>query len=538
MIPQNYGRRRFLQNAALFSAGVIGSTASATLTRATTKGRDQFVNAVVIGSGFGGSVASLRLGQAGIDTVLLERGRRWTITSAQDTFATFRQPDRRAAWLSSTSFFEGTPIDVYTGVLEVKQENGITVVCGAGVGGSSLVYNCFHYQPSRDLFYRSFPRSIDYEEMDEIYYPRVRSIVSASTIPDDILASSYYASSRVFREQAAAAELPHRLIDIAVDWDIVRQEIAGTKVASAIIGEVTYGINSGAKNSVDRNYLVQAENTGFVEILPLHVATEITEVPGIGYRVTYNQINESGETIATNSITCRYLFLAAGSMGTSALLVKAKAKGMLPRLNNFVGKGWAGNGDTLATRSGLPTPTNPGQGGPGGAYVIEHLDNPFGPVSLELAPRGDLQEGSLPGFGVAQAYGTGSFTYNAVTDSVQLNWPARSGRRFLKAAEYTYSILDKANTTANFQPTSEVDASLTVHPLGGVVIGKACDLYGRVFGYRGLYVVDGALMPGYTGSANPAITIAAFAERNLDEILDKDIFTTRPPSRRYLWEFN
>ncbi len=527
MLSQHHGRRRFLQTAALFSTSFIGSTAFNKLSRATTKAKDEFVTAVVIGSGFGGSVASLRLGQAGIDTVLLERGRRWSITSAQDTFATFRNPDGRAAWLSSTSFFDQTPIDVYTGVLENKNENGITALCGAGVGGGSLVYNCFQYQPSRKLFYQSFDSSISYEDLDEIYYPRVRAIVNASTMPEDILASSYYTSSRVFREQAAVAGLPHRLIDIAVDWDIIRQEIAETKVASAIIGEVSYGVNSGAKNSLDRNYLVQAEKTGFVEILPLHVATEITELPGQGgYQVSYIQINESGETIATRSLTCRYLFLAAGSMGTSALLVKAKAKGMLPRLNDHVGKGWGSNGDTLALRSGLPTPTKPGEGGTGGAYVIEHFDNRFGPVSLQGAIQWNAPDGTLRGFAMGIPSESGSFRYDEATDSVKLDWPAKAARQYSQATEYTYSILDKKNTTAISKPTTKVGNNITFHPLGGVVIGKACDLYGRVLGYRGLYVVDGSLMPGSTGCANPSLTIAAIAERCMDQILAEDISRT------------
>ena len=61
--------------------------------------RSDYVPAVVIGSGFGGSAAALRLGQAGIDTVVLERGRRWPIREDGNTFATFENPDGRAYWL-------------------------------------------------------------------------------------------------------------------------------------------------------------------------------------------------------------------------------------------------------------------------------------------------------------------------------------------------------------------------------------------------------------------------------------------------------
>ena len=63
----------------------------------------------------------------------------------------------------------------------------------------------------------------------------------------------------------------------------------------------------------------------------------------------------------------------------------------------------------------------------------------------------------------------------------------------------------------------------TFHPLGGVTMGFAADTFGRVHGYRGLYVVDGALIGGSTPTANPAWTIAALAERAMATILAEDL---------------
>ena len=65
---------------------------------------------------------------------------------------------------------------------------------------------------------------------------------------------------------------------------------------------------------------------------------------------------------------------------------------------------------------------------------------------------------------------------------------------------------------------------ITVHPLGGAPMGRfasegVVDPYGNVFGYPGLYVADGSVMPGPVGP-NPSFTIAALADRFADRILE------------------
>ena len=58
---------------------------------------------------------------------------------------------------------------------------------------------------------------------------------------------------------------------------------------------------------------------------------------------------------------------------------------------------------------------------------------------------------------------------------------------------------------------------ITPHPLGGCNMGTApdngvVDHRGEVFGYRNLFVIDGAIVPEAVG-VNPSRTIAALAER-------------------------
>jgi cholesterol oxidase len=65
------------------------------------------------------------------------------------------------------------------------------------------------------------------------------------------------------------------------------------------------------------------------------------------------------------------------------------------------------------------------------------------------------------------------------------------------------------------------DTGITAHPLGGATIGAVCNPYGQVHGYRNLFVVDGAFIPGSTACTNPSLTIAALAERSMDRFLNQ-----------------
>jgi cholesterol oxidase len=74
------------------------------------------------------------------------------------------------------------------------------------------------------------------------------------------------------------------------------------------------------------------------------------------------------------------------------------------------------------------------------------------------------------------------------------------------------------------QEWSDDRRMLGVHPLGGCRMGRSAaagvvDGRGEVFGYPGLFVVDGSIMPGAIG-VNPSLTIAAVAEKLSDGIRD------------------
>ncbi len=72
-------------------------------------------------------------------------------------------------------------------------------------------------------------------------------------------------------------------------------------------------------------------------------------------------------------------------------------------------------------------------------------------------------------------------------------------------------------------PLTHLGHVITVHPLGGCPMGRhrdegVVDANGEVFGYPGLYVADGSVMPGPVGP-NPSLTIAALADRFAESLL-------------------
>lgn len=483
--------------------------------------------AMVIGSGFGGAVSALRLGEAGVETIVLERGKRWDIKPTFDTFCENFSPDGRAAWLSTKTVAPVAPfgqntIDKYVGILQRIDYDNISIYMGAGVGGGSLPYGGMTVQPTEENFKKVFPAEIDYAELDKTYYPRVRKMINATTIPDDLLNTDYYKFSRVFLDQAKNAGLETMMVDQAYDWDIIRQERDGKVPKSALAGQLLYGNNNGAKNSLDHNYIPAAEKTGKVKVLTLHQVTDVAIGADGRYEVDVERIDETGKVVEKLTLTCDYLFLAAGSFHTTKLLLKAKSKRTLPALNDEVGKGWGTNGNAMFRRWGIGQLTGMMQATPP-VVAIKDFGNSVAPTLVECAQYPDgTDSSSLMSLACVLSPSRGSFSYDKDKDDLVLDWPADNNKIPRDAANDVAGRLNKANL--GFTETIHVPdhGDLTYHPLGGAVLGKACDLVGRVKGYTHLYVVDGAMIPGSTGCSNPSLTIAAIAERNVERLIKED----------------
>jgi cholesterol oxidase len=484
----------------------------------------EYTRNLVIGSGFGGAVSALRLAQAGEPVTVLERGYKWPKSDWRNIFSTDMLPDGRAFWHKSRvtllTGFEGI-MDSFGGVMDATEYENMIVWRGACVGGGSVIFTGVMIQPEQDYFERLFQGNVSYSDMVNVYYPRVKQMLNLSTMPDDVYQSSPFGHSRAWDEHVRKTGYASTPIDSIFNWSVIRSELMGNVRKSATIGLTNHGNSNGAKFDLNQNYLSYAEATGLAKVYP---GQQVEDIGWDGSRYIVDIVSReiTGEELNRRTITCDRLFLAAGSLGTSELLVKARAKGTLPNLNEFVGQGWGTNGDAIVVRSFAPM-AGLTQGTPSASRIHDRTSSI--PVTLEnwYAPGVPVNIGIIGSLGMAfDMENRGEFKWDPSNNKVELTW-AKDGNAAAHAAisDVNNKIASASDTIPGLWPfiNSVNGLNWTAHPLGGAVLGQATDNFGRVKGYQGLYVMDGAAIPGSTGAVNPSLTISALAERNIEEVL-------------------
>jgi len=524
-----FSRRKFLGLSAMSLAAASGSAVIglSSCKKENIYPGDVYTDALVIGSGFGGAVAALRLGEKGVSTIVLEMGKHWEIQDNKNVFSPLMNPDKRSSWLKTENIMPLENLkfnwgEKYIGVLDRVDYANMNIYRGNGVGGGSLVYGAMTVKTPGTLFSRILP-DISYDELDSVYYPRVLNMLQAWTAPESIQDSEYFRYNRVSKLHSEKAGFTTTMINSAIDFNVLQGEIDGTIKKSLTKGDVIYGVNNGGKNSLDRNYLPAAIGTGHVQIHAQHRAKSIRVLSSGLYDVVVEEINEQAVAIATKTYTCKYLFLNAGVIGSMELLLRARENGTLPDLSPEVGKHWGWNGNVMGMRKNIAEETGTQQANPP-IMASGFLDNPIAPMLTEHAPFPiGLETHSLLSLSVTYNETFGEWQYRADTDSIDLLYPESGKAQSVDAVQLYMDRLNEANG-------GEIDTNwlkggltshFTYHPLGGAVLGKASDLFGRLKGYTNLYCLDGSMIPG-NAVANPSLLIAALAERAMDDILAKD----------------
>ena len=526
-------RRRFLE----LGAAAAGVAAVSSVVRPANAASGTFSPAVVVGTGYGGAVAALRLGQAGISTLVLEMGKLWNQPGPDGkVFCQMTNPDKRSTWLKKrteaplASFLWldviNKDIDLHTGVLDRVSYGDMSIYVGRGVGGGSLVNGGMAVTPLRSYFQQVLP-NVNADQMYGTYFPRANAALGVNNITSQYFENSAaYSYARVARQQAANAGFGTTFLPNVYDFDYMAREERNEVPRSALAQEVIYGNNYG-KRTLDKSYLAEAARTGKVTIAPLHRVRSVRQLADGTFVLAVEQITEEGAVASTQEIGCRHLFLAGGSIGTTELLLRARDTGTLPALSAEIGSGWGGNGNIMTARANhFWNPTGSLQSGMPSLGVDDRA-NPTRPVFAEIAPMpAGIETWVSLYLAITQNPERGRFVYDASTDKAKLLWTRDQNQPSVAAAKGLFDQMNRANGTIYrydlFGNNKAFADDFCYHPLGGCVLGKATDDYGRVRGYQNLYAVDGSLIPGSIG-VNPFVTITALAERNVEKVIAEDV---------------
>ena len=159
-------------------------------------------------------------------------------------------------------------------------------------------------------------------------------------------------------------------------------------------------------------------------------------------------------------------------------------------------------------------------------------DSTLGGDLADLLGPGSLTATSMPLLGMGRDVPDG--VMHLSEGRLEVDWTTETSLDYFEGVRASMrAIAGQLGGTYADNPLWWAKRVITVHPLGGAPMGRhagegLCDEYGEVFGHPGLYVLDGALLPGPVG-ANPSLTIAAVADRGCTHILESGPATRSQP---------
>ncbi len=522
---------------------------------------------VVVGSGFGGSVAALRSAQAGKRVIVLEQGRRLT----PDDLERGARRTRSLLWepaLGLTGYFRQTVL------------RDVVVVGGVGVGGGSIVYAAVLLEPKPAAFDAPGWQASERDWAAELapHYRTAAQMLGLQVNPNVGVQDVWLReSAELLGVGDTFAPTPQ-----GIDFD-----------ACIGCGQCITGCPHGAKNSLDLNYLAQAEELGAqirpqsrVEILvpldvdgrpgvPGHGAHEVEAGPGLtvdgrnGWRIVVRDPVGGGKP---KTISAKEVVLAAGVLGTTELLLANRDRWhTLPLVSPALGQHVRTNSEAFAATL-HPAGTDVTEGATISSHyypdALTHVTNNRFPKSYSfmkwyLSPAVSEQEPRArrratvaamlrrPWSATANIRARDWHRRTTVLTVMQhadneltlsyrrrpWGWSLGSAAadggapvpKHLPQADAAGGALAEVSGGSAFGTLLDSVAGIgaTAHILGGAVVADdresgVIDADHRVFGYYGLRVMDGSAVPSNIG-VNPSLTITAMAERAMQRWLGSGV---------------
>lgn len=383
---------------------------------------DEHFDAVIVGSGFGGSVMAYRLAEAGLRVCLLERGK---------AYPPFSFP--RAPFKLRNNFWE--PNDGLYGMYNVWSFKGSGALVSSGLGGGSLIYANVIIRKDEKWFKENLdnggyePWPVTRAELDP-HYDRVDQMMNVQKYPFHL--KPYDGTRKTLAMIEAAEKLKqddpkldlHWLpLNLAVSFrtkhvddadhpdDEHNPPVVGepvqegrpnyhgkTRYTCVLCGECDLGCNTGSKNTLDYTYITAAQyQNPPADIRPLCEVKSFGPLgDGKGYTVTYVKHDpdrwegqpangDDRDRFPKHTITCDRLIISSGTFGSPYLLFKNLEA--FPNINKrLLGSRFCVNGDLLSFIVNSHEKKN-------GKCVPRVLDPSFGPVITSAIRLGDTLDG-------------------------------------------------------------------------------------------------------------------------------------------------
>jgi cholesterol oxidase len=531
-------------------------------------------DAVVIGSGYGGSIAACRLSRAGQKVALLERGREMLPGEYPTTLIEAAGHVQTTGPALGAGEQKGDRRNLYW----FHTDGPMNVFSGCGLGGTSLVNANVSLQPDAGVFGDArWPSGLRGDTGSLAHgYEAARAMLRPATYP-----ATFPHLSKIDALGIAAGGRPVELTPINVTFHAGENPSGVFQQACVGCGDCVTGCNFAAKNTLLMNYLPDAAAHGAEIFCEVEVRT--IERDGGGERwIVHAQPLGLGRVDAFHApplaITAEVIVLSAGALGSTEILLRSRAAG-LP-VSDRLGDRFTGNGDVLGFSERPDTVVR----GVGAGHRPPNPTTPAGPCITAVIPDppdgGEsptiIEDAVIPGLltevvagELATQFGAQgeSFTqrwsdrlsalvelvsgrHSGATDHLQtfllmgqdddegrlvlrddhvcIEWPGVDSTAFYQAADRVLErAAEQAGGTYIRNPlTSRLfhDSLITVHPLGGCVTADRAedgvvDHRGRVFSsdqgetvYESLIVADGSIVPMPLG-VNPLLTISALTER-------------------------
>jgi len=508
---------------------------------------------IVIGSGFGGSVAALRLSERGYRVWVLEKGKRWR----PEDFPRTNWSVRRSFWLPWIGCY---------GIWGLQLFRDFLILHGVGVGGGSLLYANTHLEPSATVWDDPLWKQLaDWRRVMPPHFATARRMLGSATTPqlgpgDEALrrAAERRGLGHTFRPTEVGVFFGEP--DVEVDDPYFGGE-GPRRTGCTFCGGCMTGCRVGAKNTLDRNYLHLAERRG-ARIVPETRVELIVPLPGGGYRVEWRRSTDRVVT-QRGAFSARRVVVSGGVLGTTSLLLDCKRKGALPLLSDQLGAFVRTNSEALLGITSYSR-TDLWRGVAIQAEV--HLDDRTrmemvhfekgsdvllllgtaltdggGRVPRQLRWLGNLVRHPLAALWAHKPWGKAERSnvllvmqtndnHTRFRQRRQLYWPFRptlssqppeDQKRIPSYIPIANQVAREVGGELDAVPQSTInevllDQSTTAHILGGCALAGrpedgVIDSRFEVFHYPDLYVMDASVIGANLG-ANPSLTITALAE--------------------------